>query len=210
MSYVPNLGNPSLREKSPEPATPGPILGIGMKKVIAIILFFLLSSTPSWAETYHQWVENCSSYKDVAVWLNHHFRYEKDRNGNGQPFSRGHKKRSGIQKLEEIFRSRCGGTLDASLFARETLNRINPDYRAEIIYLSLDRSEANYLCGFFLGEKLFIMDYGNLYENMIGTHGPFKNLDHYIHLFYFRRHPHQKKPLVYHFGFPSAPSSKAR
>ena len=103
-----------------------------------------------------------------------------------------------------------GGWCSAGDERPSTLNRINPDYRAEIIYLSLDRSEANYLCGFFLGEKLFIMDYGNLYENMIGTHGPFKNLDHYIHLFYFRRHPHQKKPLVYHFGFPSAPSSKAR
>jgi hypothetical protein len=207
MSYVPNLGNPSPRDKSPELATPGPILGIGMKKAIAIILFFFLSSPPSWAETYNEWVENCRSYKDVALWLNHHFRYEKDRNGDGQPFSKGNKKRPGIQRLEEIFQSRYGCTLDASLFAKDTLNRINPDYRAEIIYLSLDRSQAHYLCGFILGENLFIMDYGNLYENMIGTHGPFKNLDHYVHLFYFRWHPHQKKPQVYHFGFPS---SKAR
>jgi len=210
MSYVPNLGNPSLLEKSPEPATPGPILGIGMKKAIAIILFFLLSSTPSWAETYHQWVENCSSYKDVAVWLNHHFRYEKDQNGDGQLFSQGNKKRLGNQRLKEIFRSRSGCTLEASVFARETLNRINPDYRAEIIYLSLGRSQAHYLCGFFLGENLFIMDYGNFYENMIGTHGPFKNLDDYVQIFYFRRHPLHKKPPVYHFGFPSVHSSKAR
>jgi hypothetical protein len=181
-----------------------------MKEAISIILFFLLSSTPSWAETYDQWVESCRSYKDVAVWLNHNFRYEKDQNGDGQLFSQGNKKRPRIQRLEEIFRYRCGCTLDASLFARETLNRINPDYRAEIIYLSPDRSQAHYLCGFFLGENLFIMDYGNLYENMIGTHGPFKNLDHYVHLFYFRRHPHQKKPQVYHFGFPSVHSSKAR
>jgi hypothetical protein len=181
-----------------------------MKEAIAILLFFLLSSTPSWAETYNQWVENCRSYKDVALWLNHHFRYEKDRNGDGQASSQGTRKRPRTQRLEEIFRSRCGCALDASLFARETLNRINPDYRAEIIYLSLDRSQAHYLCGFFLGENLFIMDYGNLYENMIGTHGPFKTLDHYVQIFYFRRHPHQKKPQVYHFGFPSAHSSKAR
>ena len=180
-----------------------------MKEAIAIILFFLLSPIPSWAETYDQWVENCRSYKDVAVWLNDHFRYEQDRNGNGQPFSQENKKRLRIQRLEEIFRFRCGCTLDASLFARETLNRINPDYRAEIIYVSLDRSQAHYLCGFFLGGNLFVMDYGNLYENMIGTHGPFKNLDHYVQIFYFPRHPSQKKPQVYHFGSPSVHSSKA-
>lgn len=181
-----------------------------MKEAIAIILFFLLSPIPSWAETYDQWVENCRSYKDVAVWLNDQFRYEKDRNGDGQPFSPGNKKRLRNQRLEEIYRSRCGCTLDASLFARETLNRINPDYRAEIIYLSLDRSQTHYLCGFFLGGNLFVMDYGNFYENMIGTNGPFKNLDHYVQIFYFPRHPHQKKPQVYHFGFPSVPSSKTR
>ena len=181
-----------------------------MKEAVAIILLFLLYSTPSWAETYDQWVENCRSYKDVAVWLNHNFRYEKDRNGDGQPFSKGNKKWPSLQRLEETFRYRCGYTLDASLFARETLNRINPDYRAEIIYLSLERSQAHYLCGFFLGGNLFVMDYGNLHENMIGTHGPFENLDEYVQIFYFRRHPHQKGPQAYHFGLPSVHSSKAR
>jgi hypothetical protein len=181
-----------------------------MKEAIAIILLFLLSPTPSWAETYVQWVQNCRSYKDVAVWLNHNFRYEKDGNGDGQPFSQGNNNRPRIQRLEEIFRYPCGCSLDASLFARETLNRINPDYRAEIIYLSLDRSQAHYLCGFFLGGNLFVMDYGNPHERMIGTHGPFRNLNHYVQIFYSRGHPPHQKPRVYHFGFPSVPSSKGR
>lgn len=181
-----------------------------MKEAIAIILLFLLSPTPSRAETYDEWVENCRSYKDVAVWLSQNFQYAKDPNGNGHPFSQGNKKRPKIQSLEKTFRYRSGSTLDASFFARETLNRINPDYRAEIIYLSLDRWQAHYLCGFFLGENLFVMDYGNPYEKMIGTFGPFRNLDDYVQIFYFPRHPHHKKPQAYHFGFPSVHSSKAR
>ena len=181
-----------------------------MKQAITLIFFFLLAPAPSWAETYDKWVEKCGSYKDVAEWLNHNFRYEQDRNGDGQPFSRGNNKRPRIQGPEETFRYRCGCPLDASLFAKETLNRINPDYRAEIIYLSLDRSRVHYLCGFFLGGKLFVMDYGNPHENMTGTHGPFENLDDYVKTFYFHRHPYQKRPQAYHFGFPSVNSSRAR
>ena len=181
-----------------------------MKPVIALILFFLFAPAPSWAETYDKWVEKCGTYKDVAEWLNNNFRYEQDRNGDGQPFSKGNNKRAKIQGLEETFRYRCGGTLDAALFTRETLNRINPDYRAVVIYLSLDRSQVHYLCGFFLGGKLFVMDYGNPHENMIGTHGPFENLDDYAQNFYLRRNPYHKRPQAYRFGFPSIYSSKAR
>jgi len=181
-----------------------------MKQAIALLLFFLLSPAPSWAETYEKWVERCGSYKDVAAWLNHNFRYEQDRNGDGKAFSKGNNSHSRIQSPKETFRYRCGCPLDASFFARETLNRINPDYRAEIIYLSLDRSQAHYLCGFFLGGKLFVMDYGNPHENMTGTHGPFRDLDDYVKRFYLHRHPYQKRPLAYHFGFPSAHSSKVR
>jgi hypothetical protein len=181
-----------------------------MKPAIALILFFLLAPAPSRAETYNKWVEKCGSYTDVAAWLNQNFRYEQDRNGNGQPFSKGTSKRPRIQTPEETFRCRCGGTLDASIFAKETLNRINPDYRAVVIYLSLDRSQTHYLCGFFLGGKLFVMDYGNPYENMMGTNGPFENLDDYAKNFYLRRNPAQKKPPAYGFAFPSVSLPKAR
>ncbi len=181
-----------------------------MNQAIVLILFFLLAPVPSWAETYDKWVEKCGSYKDVAEWLNHNFRYEQDRNGNGEPSSKENHKRPWVQGPEETFRYRCGCPLDASLFARETLNRIRPDYRAEIVYLSLDLSEVHYLCGFFLGGKLYVMDYGNPHENLIGTHGPFENLDDYVKRFYFPRHPYQKRPQAYHFGFPPVHSLKAR
>jgi len=184
--------------------------GRRMKQAIALILFFLLAPAPCWAETYEKWVEKCGSYKDVAEWLNRNFRFEQDQNGDGQPVSKGNKKRARVQGVEETFRYRCGAALDAALFARETLNRINPDYRAAIIYLSSDRSQVHYLCGFFLGGKLFVMDYGNPHENMIGTHGPFENLADYAQNFYLRRNPYQKKPQDYHFGFSAVHSPRAR
>jgi hypothetical protein len=176
-----------------------------MKHAASLILFLLLSQTPSWAETYDHWVANCRSYKDVASWLNDNFRHDPDR--SGQPHGKAGRKQLSVKGKEEIFRYRAGCSLDASLFAKETLNRINPDYRAKLIYLSGDRSPVHYLCGFYVGERLFIMDYWNPQENLIGTHGPFEDLNDYLQRFYLKRHRPSSKAIRCSFGMaPVLPS----
>ena len=181
-----------------------------MKHATALILFLLLFQPPSWAETYDHWVANCRSYKDVAAWLNDNFRYDPDRSGESQTSGKASRKQLTMKGREEIFRYRTGCSLEASLFARETLNRINPDYRAEIIHLSLDRSPVHYLCGFYLGERLFVMDYGNPEEKMIGTHGPFEDLNDYLQRFCLKRHRAPSKPIRCAFGKAPVLPSKPR
>jgi hypothetical protein len=132
-----------------------------MTSAITLILFILLAPAPSWAETYDKWVEKCGSYKDLAQWLNANFRYDQFRDGENRLPPKNGGKPPRTQGSEETFRYRTGGSLDAALFARETLNRINPDYRARIIHIAPDRTHVHYLCGFYLGGKLFVMDYGN-------------------------------------------------
>lgn len=181
-----------------------------MKHVTAMIFFLLLFQPPLWAETYDQWVLNCRSYRDVAEWLNDNFRYEPDRFGESRTSGKAGRKPLTMKEREGIFRYRTGCSFEASLFARETLNRINPDYRAEIIHLSLGRSQVHYLCGFYVGERLFVMDYGNPQENLIGTHGPFEDLNDYLRRFYLKRQRAPSRAIRCAFGLGPALPSKVR
>ena len=181
-----------------------------MKHAAALIVFLLLFQPSSRAETYDQWAANCRSYKDVAAWLNDNFRYSPDRLRETPNSGKAGGKQLNAKGKEEIFRYRTGCTLDASLFAKETLNRINPDYRAEIIHLSPDRSPAHYLCGFYVGERLFIMDYWNPQESMTGTHGPFEDLNDYLQRFYLQRHRAPPGAVRCAFGMSPALPPKRR
>jgi hypothetical protein len=173
-----------------------------MKHFPALILFFLLIPTPSWAETYEKWVEECHSYKDVAQWLNGNFRLDQIRDGQSRTPRNTGEKPPRVQAPEETFRHRTGSSLDAALFARKTLNRINPDYRARIIHIAPDRTHVHYLCGFYLGGRLFVMDYWNSQEKLIGTHGPFENLKDYVERFYLKHQSRHQSLFSCSFGFP--------
>ena len=179
-----------------------------MKHAAPLILFLLLFQTPSWAETYDHWVANCRSYKDVAVWLSENFRY--DPNGSGKVSGKPARKQLNGKGKEEIFRYRTGCSLNASLFAKETLNRINPDYRANLVHLSWDRSAVHYLCGFYVGQRLYIMDYWNPQENLRGTHGPFEDLKDCVQRIYLRHHPGPSKAIRYAFGMAPGHSPNPR
>jgi hypothetical protein len=182
-----------------------------MQKILfpALIFLFILIP-PCWAETYEDWVAKCRSYKDVADWLNENFHYDPDGIRNEANLRKSNQKFLKVTGSEETFRCKTGLSREAAVFAKHTLNRINPDYRAEIIHLLPEKSSAHYVCGFHLGGKLFIMDYGSPYENMIGTHGPFENLNEYVQKFYLKYHPLHPKLRSCNFGWPPSNPSKQR
>ena len=133
---------------------------------------------------YNQWVDSCKSFQDVENALQN-FEYDMKENKR-------HYKLAYAGRLKELTKERkspwltfttmtgiCG---DASIFAKHTLNKINPDYRANIICLEskIDGNiHIHYVCGFYLYHQLYIMDYGTPYDEIKGTHGPFRNLDEY-------------------------------
>ena len=79
---------------------------------------------------------------------------------------------------EETFKLKSGIYLDAVLFIKETLNRINPSYRAKIAVLIIRPYRANhYICSFETGGRIFIMDYGTPFRATTGTHGPYNSLE---------------------------------
>ena len=175
-----------------------------MKKIFLISLYLLLfTHSLAFGETYEKWLSRCHSYKDVAQWLNQNFFYDREairkvlyeprEEGTGQS----------IQVTKETFRRKTGLSLEAALFAKHTLNQINPDYHADIIYLYAGKQSVHFVCGFYVGGKLYVMDYGTTYEKLLGTHGPFSDLDEYVKKFYLKNHPKVRKLQSYAFGQPS-------
>ena len=83
-----------------------------------------------------------------------------------------------LRTPEEIFKLKSGIYFDAALFAKETLNRINPAYKAKIAILIIRPYGANrYFCSFQSGGEIITMDYGTPYKETTGTYGPYSSLE---------------------------------
>jgi len=90
---------------------------------------------------------------------------------------------------EETFRLRSGIYIDVAPFAKATLNRINPSYKAQVVVIIMRPSGYNhYVCSFRKDGKIFIMDYGSPYKALTGVHGPYNSLEDY-RKFYQTHHP---------------------
>jgi hypothetical protein len=94
---------------------------------------------------------------------------------------------------EETFRLRSGIYVDAAVLAKETLNRINPSYKARIVVIIMRPYGYNhYVCSFRDGGKIWIMDYGTPYKEVTGLHGPYNSLREY-RVFYEKNHPSKRR-----------------
>jgi hypothetical protein len=90
---------------------------------------------------------------------------------------------------QETFQLKSGIYIDAAIFAEETLNRINPSYKARVVVLVTRPSGLNhYVCSFEKEGKIFIMDYGTPYKEVTGLRGPYTSLEGYKK-FYEENHP---------------------
>ncbi len=90
---------------------------------------------------------------------------------------------------EETFQLKSGIDIDAALFAKDALNRIDPRYKARIVVLIIRPYGANhYSCLFQNDRKIFIMDYGIPFEKSTGTRGPFNSMQG-VKAFYEKYYP---------------------
>jgi hypothetical protein len=170
-----------------------PIFGI-----IAICFFIILSCektrvrTPSEGaystkpiseKSYIEKVSQWKSYEDLVRWMEKDFSVDMER----------FKKFEGTLPVprapHETFQLKSGIYIDAAIFAEETLNRIDPSYKARVVVLVTRPSGLNhYVCSFRKEGKLFIIDYGTPYKEVTGVHGPYPSLDGYKK-FYEKNHP---------------------
>ena len=142
---------------------------------------------PLTAKTYAEIVSQWKSYQDLVRWMEKEFSFDMDR------FRKFEKTLPPPRTPEETFRLKSGIYIDTATFAKETLNRINPSYRAQIVVIIMRPYGYNhYVCSFRKDGKIFIMDYGTPYKEMTGVHGPYNSLGEYKE-FYEKNHPIKRR-----------------
>ena len=168
-----------------------------MKKIMLVVILIFGFVASAFGGPYEDWLSTCKDYKDVAKWMQKNFSYDmtKLRKVAGT---------TGQYPVppEESFKQKTGVCYDASLLIKQSLNTINPEYKAELIFLDNRPYNTNhFVCGFYLRNELWVMDYGTPVPSMIGTFGPFKDLDDYHKNNYLRYHPKVKSGKV-DLGWP--------
>ena len=142
---------------------------------------------PAPEKTYDETVSEWKSYENLVKWMENDFSFDKERYENFErtlPVPR---------TPEETFQLRSGIYIDAAMFLKETLNRINSSYKAQIVILITRPSGFNhYACSFKKDGKIFIMDYGTPYKEVTGVHGPYSSLEEYKK-FYEKHHPMKRE-----------------
>lgn len=138
---------------------------------------------PLLQKTYDETVFEWKSYEDLVKWIEIDFSFDRER----------YEKFKGTLPVprtpEETFQLKSGIYIDAAMFSKETLNRMNPSYQAQIVILIMRRYGFNhYACSFRKDGRLFILDYGTPYKETTGVHGPYRSLEEYKK-FYEKHHP---------------------
>ncbi len=134
-------------------------------------------------KTYEETVSGWKSYQDLVRWMEREFSTDMER----------YKKFEGTLPLprapEETFRFKSGIYIDAALFTRETLNRIDSSLKAQVLVLIIRPNRYNhYVCSFKKDGRIFILDYGTPFKEITGIHGPYRSLNEY-RKFYENHHP---------------------
>lgn len=137
--------------------------------------------------TYDETVSQWKSYEDLVKWMEKDFSFDRER----------YKKFEGTLPIprtpEETLQLKSGIYIDAAMFSKESLNRINPSYKAQIVVIMVWPNVFNhYVCSFKKDGKLFIMDYGTPYKEVTGFHGPYKSLEEYKR-FYEKHHTEKRR-----------------
>ena len=156
------------------------------KKLQSEIDFTLLQSAVYSSQSYDEEVSRWTSYKDVAKWMARNYAWDffKANKYEGQ-YIPGQPMPHPVKTPQQSFLEKNGLCFDAALFTKETLNRIDPSYEAEVIHIeNRPFFKPNHVvCSFKLNGQMYIMDYGVPANTMRrGIFGPFASLDEYANL----------------------------
>jgi hypothetical protein len=158
---------------------------------IFVAILFACATMPT--KTYEETVFEWKSYKDADKWMRSHFSFDVKRakESAGKP-------QANPRSPEETFKLKSGVCFDSAHFLKDVLNRIDPSYEAKVIKVEVSPVPTffhDFVCSFNKEGKLFIMmQYGSIFSNMVGVHGPFNSLDEFKK-YYESIHPRAKEGL---------------
>lgn len=159
--------------------------------IISIVILAGLSGCGK-IQPYPQTVKNWNSHEDIARWMQDNWSFDKPSQRRLlQKIKKLRSKGADILSLtaddisltpEESYNRSKGHCADAAILIKDALNKINPSYKAKIIFIkNIYGPPHHWATGFYINDKLHIMDYGAgpYWSDMTGTHGPYNSLDDY-------------------------------
>ena len=158
---------------------------------IFMVILFACATMPT--KTYEETVSQWKSYKDVDKWMRLHYSYDIKRAKESAG------KTAAIPRSpEETLKLKSGVCFDAAYFLKDVLNRIDPSYDAKVIKVEVSPFPTffhDFVCSFNKeGKRFIMMQYGSIFSNMVGVHGPFNSLDEFKK-YYESNHPRTKEGL---------------
>lgn len=149
-----------------------------MYEIVAIAIMFGITGCEK-AQPYPATVNIWKSDKDVANWLKNNWKFDK----STQPTLGKSAINEPIMSAEETYDNPKGWCKDAANFGVETLNKINPNYKAGYIFIEnkVKGQPNHWVTGFRKNGKLYVIDYGagHHWNSIMGFHGPYNDLKEY-------------------------------
>ncbi len=155
-------------------------------RILLFLILFLSGCAVIPVKSYDETVSGWKTYKDLETWMAKDFSFDAER------FKRFEGTLPPPRTPEETFKLKSGIYIDAAVFAKAALNRIDPSYQARIAVLLIPGGANYYVCSFKKQGKLFMIDYGTPHRSMSGVHGPFNSLEEYK-AFFEKNHPTIKR-----------------
>ena len=175
------------------------------RQLRSAIEFAVLQSASFSSRSYDEEVSRWKSYKDVAKWMRYYYSYDIPKAKESMAkYIPGQLLPVPVKTARESFEEKNGMCFDAANFAKKTLNRIDPSYEAEVVYIERrPYYKPNHIvCSFKKDGQLYIIDYGVPAKTLRrGVFGPFTSLDQYLE-FHIRQHPKVNRVKSISFGWP--------
>lgn len=151
--------------------------------LIAVLLSVSTASAIAGQSRYETALATWTSYQDVSTWLRANFVFDKARQTQGMQQLKAVGP-AGIltRRPDTLFDNKTGYCRDAAGFAKDALNKINPDYQARYIFIKNQHGPPNHwVTGFVVDGDLYVMDHGagKHWQAMSGVHGPYASLKDY-------------------------------
>ena len=154
-----------------------------MNKFVYIVFAIASSITAVHASDYKTTVDGWNSHKDVAEWMKNDWHFDHILAQDiARKIHRDGPSATTVKSPEETFDNRRGWCKDAANFSKDTLNTIDPEYKAAYIFIKNKLGPPHHwVTGFRYNEKLYVMDYGagSEWQDMMGLHGPYDSIDEY-------------------------------
>ncbi|MEA3498121.1 MAG: hypothetical protein U9R16_03580, partial [Campylobacterota bacterium] len=154
-----------------------------MKRLIYGIVVLAITTLSLEASGYNSMINNWKSHEDVANWVRDEWKFSnQDARKVANKIRKEGPQIIPAKSAEETYDNPRGWCKDAANFGIESLNKMDPKYKAKYIFIKNRKGPPHHwVTGFQKDGKIYVIDFGagSHWGDMMGVHGPYDSLDGY-------------------------------